>query len=147
MTPLPSATPPLRILYAEEFGELRNFTRTLLARDGHLVETVSDGAAALAWLERADAAVDLLITGHHLPGLDGLELVRRVRQSSFAGKLIVLSAELNPAVHGEYHDLGVDLILPQPIFPVTLRRLLDALFAPAAPAPVARTPEGDLVLA
>ena len=105
----------------------------MLTREGHLVETVEDGAAALEWIERAPTAFDLLITDHHMPRLNGLELVRALRRVVFAGKIIVFSSELNEMVHERYRRLHVDLILPKPIFPVTFRRLLNELYAkPAA---------------
>ena len=138
---------PLRILYADDFAELRNFMRILLAKDGHRMETVADGADALARLERNGEAIDLLITDHHMPVMNGLDLVQRVRQSSFSGKIIVFSSELNTAVHDHYRQLGVDLILPKPIFPVTLRRMLAELFAPSSHATASKPMTDDLVLA
>lgn len=129
----PPAIPPLRILYADDVLELRKFITAMLTREGHLVETVADGAEALEWIERAPNAFDLLITDHHMPRLNGLELVRAVRHLPFAGKIIVFSSELSELVHERYRRLNVDLILPKPIFPVTFRQLLNQLYAhPAA---------------
>jgi CheY-like chemotaxis protein len=129
----PPAIRPLRILYADDVLQLREFMTVMLAREGHLVETVEDGADALEWIERAPTAFDLLITDHHMPRLNGLELVRAVRHLPFAGKIIVFSSELNELVHERYRRLNVDLILPKPIFPVTFRQLLKELYAhPAA---------------
>lgn len=129
----PPAIPPLRILYADDVLELRKFMTAMLTREGHLVETVADGAEALEWIERAPNAFDLLITDHHMPRLNGLELVRAVRHLPFAGKIIVFSSELSELVHERYRRLNVDLILPKPIFPVTFRQLLNQLYAhPAA---------------
>lgn len=138
---------PLRILYADDFRELREFMRTILTKQGHLIEAVPDGRTALEWLQRAGGAVDLLITDHHMhAGMDGLELVRRVRAAAFPGKIVVFTSELSEAVLAEYRRLGVDLILPKAIFPVTLRRMLDELFTPDG-NPARQRPPGDLVLA
>jgi CheY-like chemotaxis protein len=127
----PQAAHPLRILYADDLRELREFMSVMLARQGHLIETVADGSSALEWLQRAGAAVDLLITDHNMhEGMDGIELVRRVRESTFAGKIVVFTSELSEAVLDQYHGLGVDLILPKSTFPVALRRMLDDLFNP-----------------
>ena len=49
----PRTVHPLRILYADDFIELRNFLHTLLTRDGHLVETVADGREARSGRHRA----------------------------------------------------------------------------------------------
>lgn len=123
---------PLHILYAEDLKQLRDFMGIMLGREGHLVETADDGASALERLGPGGSEFDLLITDHHMPRLNGLELVRAVRNLPFSGKIIVFSSELNDSVHEEYRQLGVDLILPKPIFPVTFRRLLVQLFAPPA---------------
>ncbi len=125
----PPAIRPLRILYADDVQQLREFMTVMLTREGHLVETVEDGAEALDWIERAPAAFDLLITDHHMPRLNGLELVRAVRHLPFSGKIIVFSSELNELVHERYRRLNVDLILPKPIFPVTFRQMLNELYA------------------
>ncbi len=131
----PTATKPLRILYADDMRQLREFMTIMLGREGHQVATVQDGAEALDWIERSPDDFDLLITDHHMPRLNGLELVRAVRQLPFAGKVIVFSSELSEQVHDRYRRLTVDLILPKPIFPVTFRQLLNQLYAqPAAPA-------------
>jgi len=143
----PRAAHPLRILYADDFIELRTFMHTLLTKDGHLIETVPDGQAALAWLQKAGPAVDLLITDHHMPVMSGLELVHRLRTTPFAGRIIVFSSELSPVVREDYRQLGADLILPKPIFPVTLRRVLDEMFAPERRESVHPFVNGDLVLA
>ena len=54
-----------------------------------------------------------------MPRMNGLELVRNVRKTAFAGRIIVFSSELSEDVNEQYRALGVDLILPKPIFPAT----------------------------
>lgn len=104
-----------------------------LTRDGHSIECVADGAIALEQIKAAPASFDLLITDHHMPNLNGLELVTALRALPFSAKIIVFSSELSPSVSAAYQQLGVDRILPKPIFPSELRRVLAELF-PAAPA-------------
>lgn len=125
----------LHILYAEDMREMRELMELVLQREGHTVECVENGA--LAW-ERLQAAgpdhYDLLITDHHMPDLNGLELVRRIRETGFpiSAKIMVFSSELNPAVHARYRELGAGPIVPKPVFPSTLRDLMRNLFeAPA----------------
>lgn len=120
---------PLHILYAEDLKQLRDFMGIMLGREGHTVETADDGSIALERLASDLKAFDLLITDHHMPRMNGLELVRHVRATSFAGRIVVFSSELSEDVHDQYRQLGVDLILPKPIFPVTFRELLRDLYA------------------
>src|SRR3979490_3027121 len=91
---LSAATRPLRILYAEDMNALRELMSIAMTQEGHFIETVGNGSEALERLTQADAAFDLLITDHEMPRLNGLELVRQVRQLPYAGKIVVLSAEL-----------------------------------------------------
>jgi len=132
---------PLHILYADDLRQLREFMGIMLGREGHSIETADDGAQALERLAPDCNSFDLVITDHHMPRLNGLDLVREIRRLPFAGKIIVFSSEINEAVHDQYRTLGVDLILPKPIFPVTFRQLLKQLFESAAPkAAIAASP-------
>jgi two-component system chemotaxis response regulator CheY len=127
--PASAAVRPLHILYAEDLKQLRDFMGIMLGREGHTVETADDGSIALERLKSDLQAFDLLITDHHMPKMNGLELVRRVRETTFAGRIIVFSSEVREEVTDEYRQLGVDLILPKPIFPVTFRELLRDLYS------------------
>lgn len=125
----PGTRRPRHILYADDMRQLRELFTIVLTHEGYTIETVPDGQDALERLQRAPTAFDLLITDHHMPRLNGLDLVRQARQLPFTGKIIVFSSELSQAVTTQYRESGVALILPKPIFPHTLRVVLDQLFA------------------
>ena len=129
---LPAAPPPparaLRILYAEDMPELRNLMTAVLSRDGHRIETAANGAEALERLRNPAEHFDLLITDHHMPVANGLELVRQIRALDFAGKIVVFSSEISEEVHDKYRHYGVDAILPKPVYPVSFRAVLDQMF-------------------
>ena len=127
-----SAVPlaPLRVLYADDMSEMRDLLGILLGREGHVVETVADGDLAWERLAADPTAFDLLVTDHHMPRVNGLELVTRVRRLPFAGKILVLSSEISPQVRAAYAAQRVDEVLEKPVFPVTLREVLRTLFAP-----------------
>jgi two-component system chemotaxis response regulator CheY len=116
-----------RILYAEDLRELREVMRVIVEAQGYQIETVSDGDEALQRLTDEPGGFDLLITDHHMPRMNGLELVQRLAASGFKGKVMVFSSELDPAVHRAYHGLGVPVILPKPIRPAVLRKSLAEL--------------------
>lgn len=117
----------LRILYAEDVPELRELITVLLGGGGHTVETANDGNEALRKVFTTPKAYDLVITDHHMPGMNGLELVGQLRELAYPGKIVVFSSELSPEVHERYARLRVDHILPKPIFPDTLRDLVAGL--------------------
>jgi two-component system, sensor histidine kinase and response regulator len=67
----------LRILVAEDNDFNRELLEHLLGRRGHSVAVATDGREALSMLSRE--AFDLMQVDIHMPELDGLEVVRRVR--------------------------------------------------------------------
>lgn len=122
-----SARKPLRVLYADDMLQLRELIAIVLARDGHTVETVPNGEQALEKISSDAEAFDVVITDHHMPGMNGLELVSCIRTRPYAGKIIVFSSELSQAVDVAYRRLKVDHILPKPIFPAQLRAVFATL--------------------
>lgn len=127
----PAATIPakrtLRILYADDVPQLRELLHVVLTKEGHTVECVPDGLQALDKISAAPSSFDLVITDHHMPNMNGLDLVTHLRALPFPGKIIVFSSELSPEVSSVYHRLKVDYVLPKTIFPVTLRAVLSTL--------------------
>jgi len=65
-----------RILLAEDDDRMRVFLSRGLRRAGHAVDPAADGEAALAQAREAD--YDLLLADVVMPGIDGIELARRV---------------------------------------------------------------------
>lgn len=124
-TPIPSKT--FRILYADDMRELRDLAVITLGRDGHSVECVKDGQAALGRIAADPSAFDLLITDHHMPNMNGLELIQQLRTLPYKGKIIVFCSELSQDVNQAYCDLKVDEILYKPILPSELRGVLARL--------------------
>jgi len=128
LTPSLDAPPVLRILYVEDVPELRDLTRAVFSRDGHHVECASDGVYGLDALAANQYRFDLLITDHHMPRMNGLDLLKNVRRLPYHGKRVVFSSELNPAISAEYQALGVDRMLFKPVYPSYLRQVLAELF-------------------
>jgi CheY-like chemotaxis protein len=123
---------PLRVLYADDMKELRDLLKIVLGKEGHLVETVSDGTLAHELLVANPNAYDLLITDHHMVDMNGLELVQRVRELPYAGKILIFSSELSAEVTAAYHRLAVDQVIHKPVFPAALRKLIADMFGPQA---------------
>lgn len=65
-----------RILLAEDDDQLRTFLARGLRRAGHAVDAVGDGEAALA--RSPGSPYDLLVADVVMPGIDGVELARRM---------------------------------------------------------------------
>jgi len=128
-----AARRPLRILYADDLYELRELARISFGREGHGIECHADGAQALAQID-ADPTYDLVITDHHMPNLNGLEFVTKLRERHFPGKVLVFSSELSDTIARQYKEQNVDRILYKPIIPSNLRKIIGELFPVSSPA-------------
>ncbi len=127
-TPTPAEAPAqrktLRILYVDDVLELRELLKLMLSQDGHAVESAANGLLALKRLAEDPVSFDLVITDHHMPKMDGLKLVRRLRELEFPGRIMVFSSELSPSITEEYANLQVDEVLNKPVSPAVLRAKL-----------------------
>lgn len=121
-TRLPGKT--LRIVHVDDVPQLREVIRLTLGRDGHSVETFADGASALARIKENPQDIDLFISDHHMPRMNGLEVVRELRRIAYAGRIFIFSSEIDHEVNDDYLALKVDQVLPKPILLPELRQLL-----------------------
>lgn len=113
-----------KVLYVDDMRELREVARIALARAGHRVECVADGADAFDRITAAPGYFDIVITDHHMAGMDGLELVMKLREIKFPGMIAIVSSELNEEVADDYRRLGVERILYKPVELKHLRALV-----------------------
>lgn len=126
----PSAALPrrgLRVLCAEDHEQVAELIRLVLQRVGHVVDCAGDGVEALRLFDATAQPYDVLITDHVMPDLDGLGLVRALRERKFAGAVIVQSARLTPVERTAYMELGVSRFIEKPVRPETLRSMVAAV--------------------
>lgn len=92
----------MRILLAEDERSLSRAVTALLERNHYAVDVVYDGAEALDYLEGGN--YDALILDIMMPKVDGLEVLRRLRERGNAIPVLMLTAK------GEVEDkvLGLD---------------------------------------
>jgi len=114
----------LRILYADDMQELRTIAEIGLGGEGHLVSCAEDGSIAYKMVSDDPSAFDIVISDHHMPNMNGLELVRRLRAMRYPGKIIIFSSELSTETADAYQSLGVDRMLFKPIELAVLRKLV-----------------------
>ena len=81
---------PAHLLIVEDDAQLRELLTRLLRGEGYLVDAAPDGQAGLhRALTRPYAA---MVIDRGLPGIDGLDLVRRLRKQDVATPVLVLTA-------------------------------------------------------
>lgn len=102
----------MRILIAEDETELAKGLKFLLEKNMFTVDTVHDGAEALAYLRCRD--YDVVILDIMMPKLDGLEVLRQIRATGSGIPVLMLTAksEIEDRVAGL--EAGADDYLPKP---------------------------------
>ena len=103
-----------RILLAEDNGDMRNYIRRLLSEQGYAVEAVTDGAAALKSVRRAKP--DLILSDVMMPNLDGIGLLRSLREDNSLNSIpiLLLSARAGEEFRIQGLGLGADDYLVKP---------------------------------
>jgi len=109
--------PQLRLLLAEDDATERAIMSRLLANAGYQVEAVSRGEHALERIQTG--AFHMLVTDWQMPGLDGVNLCRRVRETELPSYLYILMLTGNSA-HADVVaglDAGADDFIRKPADP------------------------------
>lgn len=103
---------PLRILVADDEPAIIRFLRASLESEGYLVSDARDARQALEMVRRKSA--DLLVLDLGLPDMDGLEVIRRIRESGETLPIIVLSSREKESIKVEALDSGADDYVTKP---------------------------------
>jgi two-component system, OmpR family, KDP operon response regulator KdpE len=104
---------PLRILVVDDEPAIRRFLNTSLGSQGYLVVDAEDGATALAKLAETPPP-DVLVLDLGMPGMDGFEVIRRVREGGSSLPIVVLSVRTDEAGKVKALDLGADDYVTKP---------------------------------
>jgi CheY-like chemotaxis protein len=116
----------ISILHAEDNEPLANIINEMLSVEGWRVELCVDGDSALRNLT-SDERIDLLLVDNELPGLGGLDLVKRTRKMTHRRRTPIVMLSGNDC-ETEAWRAGVDAFLKKPQqvkdLPSTISRLL-----------------------
>ncbi|MEN9621154.1 MAG: hypothetical protein RL499_1347 [Actinomycetota bacterium] len=129
-----------RVLVVDDDPTLLEIAATYLAAAGASVDTAPDSVTALA--RAATHAPDLVVLDRMIPGVDGLTVARRLRETS-AMPIIVLTALGEPEHRIEGLEAGADDYLTKPFSPRELVLRAENLMRRANPAGAS---VGDVVL-
>jgi len=120
--------PAATVLLAEDDDDLRNVLAEAIGRRGHRVLHARDGAEAQATFDREQ--IDLLVLDLKMPTVDGLSVIRRLRQTESGRDVpIVVMSGSGRSDQGEFRAirLGADAYLAEPIDAAELTRRIDRL--------------------
>ncbi len=121
----------LHILLAEDNPINMLLIRELLRRRGHRVTEVTTGNDAVKAMQ--DNSFDLLLTDIHMPGMDGIEATRAIRDGEArSGRartpIVALTADALEAGKRSCQEAGMDGFLTKPVDPAELEEMFLMLF-------------------
>ena len=114
-----------RILLVEDEPGLSLTVSDLLSTDGHRVETATDGISGLSRASKED--FDLIILDVMLPGKNGFEVCRELRQQGRDVAVLMLTARTQVMDRVQGLKLGADDYLAKPFDPHELLARVEAL--------------------
>lgn len=110
-TPANSSKQRACILHAEDDRFTSMSVARLLTVKGYRVASADDGRDALAEFLSHPEAYDLIITDQSMPSLTGVEWLQAIRDTGFAGKIIVFASALPDGLAERFRTLGAERIL------------------------------------
>lgn len=108
------ATSNYLVLVVDDEPHMCNVLCRILKKEGYKVITASDGATALRLTKQKTP--DLILLDLMMPGIDGMEVCRRVREFSKTTRIIYFTAkaELTDTFKFEQLQNGVDAFIAKP---------------------------------
>ncbi|HET7601209.1 MAG TPA: response regulator, partial [Gemmatimonadales bacterium] len=116
-----------KVLLVDDEDQLRKVMRDLLEREGYTVHEAGDGVQALDQVDRH--APDIVVLDLNLPGLDGYEVLSRLRSRPATRQIpvVVLTAKGDEDNEVRVFELGADDFLSKPFRARALAARLEAV--------------------
>ena len=118
------------ILIIDDDPDAQSILRTFLGSRGYEVHGADGGEAGLEKLGHVDP--DLVILDVMMPGMDGWEVARRIREHPECGgaRIVMLTARDGRASRAEGVEVGVDDYIVKPVGLEELEDRIEAMLAP-----------------
>ena len=110
------------ILVIDDEESMRDSCRQTLSRDGNRVEVAQDGAGGLTMLQAE--SFDLIILDLKMPGLSGMEVLKRIREYDPEAMVIVITGYATVESAVEAMKRGAYDFIPKPFTPDSLRAIV-----------------------
>jgi two-component system, OmpR family, response regulator MprA len=123
----------VKILVVDDERAVRDSLRRALELQGYQVELASDGAEALERLA-ANGQPDAVVLDILMPGIDGLEVCRQIRQRGYSIPVLMLTARDAVGDRVEGLDAGADDYVVKPFALEELLARIRALLRRASPS-------------
>ncbi|HVW19706.1 MAG TPA: transporter substrate-binding domain-containing protein [Opitutaceae bacterium] len=112
------------VLLIEDEPLVAQTVTAILRRGGHGVRHIADGGEAWRHLSEDLRSYNLLVVDVNLPGLNGVDLVSRVRERNFPGRILVVSGRVAMTDLRALVQLQVDRVLTKPFTPLQFETAL-----------------------
>ena len=119
------------ILIADDEERIRKLVGDFLKRAGYSVMEAEDGDSAFRIFENNKKILDLIIIDIMMPGLNGWELCRKIRETSNV-PVIILSARSEEFDELTGYESGADDYVTKPFSPIILVKRVEALLRRAS---------------
>ena len=113
-----------RILIVDDQREVSRLLHSALATLEYKLDIVEMPSGEEAILDSSRNSIDLLVTDYRLPGISGVELMRKVRKFRPNVKVILITGQTDPRIRKEVSEAGADAFF---IKPVPIADFLDAV--------------------
>ena len=115
------AARPLRVLLAEDNALVAETIASLLGASGHTVTAAPDGEQAWQLFERRREAFDVVVADYNMPGLNGADLLQRIRAAAGDSvRVVVVSGYLSNERAEQLRRMGATGVLHKPFAPTSL---------------------------
>lgn len=128
-------TRQLRILIADDDGELREHLAALVRELGHVADTVPDGRACLK--QTAQVTYDLILLDLFMPVLDGVHVLLNLREHLTTSAVVVMSSLDEPEIINNLLKAGAAAFLIKPVLDPTVREVIGRVAAGTIFSPTA----------
>ncbi len=113
-----------RILIVEDQREVSRLLRSALETLEAELEVVEIPSGEEAILYSSRNKIDLLVSDYRLPGMTGIELMRKVQKNHHQAKIILVTGQPDPKIRKEVAEAGADAFF---IKPIPMADFLDAV--------------------
>jgi two-component system, sensor histidine kinase and response regulator len=125
-TPNPSSPDAKRAVVIDDDEVMLLSCREVLGRAGYQVETFDNGKDGIARIR--ESAPPLLVVDLKMPGIDGFEVIRQVRELAPSVVIVVMTGYATIATAVDAMKAGAYDFIPKPFTPSELRLIIDRAF-------------------
>lgn len=124
-----------KIIVADDEARIRKLVADFLKKEGHEVIEAEDGDEAYRLFEENRSSLNLIILDIMMPGLNGWEVCRKIRETSTL-PVIMLTARSQEFDELTGYESGADDYVTKPFSPTILVKRVEALLRRANPGSV-----------